>query len=258
MIAALVLVLFSAPSPPPLDAPAYRERLEQILARREFRAVPRVADPEQAPTVVQPPGFFQWVVERIGDALATGFEWLSKWLFREPAPDPSSRPGPGGLSRPAVYALGLGAAALLVVLLVRVLKQRAAPGPTPPPAPTPLSRGAQPDALAQPAEAWARLADRFARNGEWRLALRAAFLELLVLLHERGAIRYERQRTNGEYADALAHGPAGKPFGLLASAFDEAWYGNRPFGETAYRAAIEWARGVDRATARATTPGSAA
>jgi hypothetical protein len=258
MIGALLLLLSAPPSPPPLDAPAYRERLEQILARREFRAVPRVADPEEAPAAVQPPGFFRWLVQRIGDALATVFEWLSKWLFKDPGPDPSSQAGTGGPSRSAVYALGLGAAALLVVLLMRVFRQRDAPGPPPPPAPTSLSRGAQPDALSQPAEAWARLADRFARNGEWRLALRAAFLELLVLLHERGAIRYERQRTNGEYVEVLADGPAGKSFGLLVGAFDEAWYGNRPFGETAYRAAIEWVRGVDRATARAATPGSAA
>jgi hypothetical protein len=119
-----------------------------------------------------------------------------------------------------------------------------------------LARGAQPDALAQPKEAWARLADRFARNGEWRLALRAAFLELLVLLQERGAIRYERQRTNGEYVETLASGPAGRPFALFVRAFDEAWYGNRPFEEAAYRQALEWAHEVDRATARAEPNGA--
>jgi hypothetical protein len=254
MIAALFLLLSPPPSPPPLDAPAYRERLGQILARREFRAVPREADPEKERTEAKAPPFFKWVVERIGDALATVFEWLSKWFLRVPTPEGSAKTGLGAISRSAVYALGLGATALLVVLLLRVFRKAQSPALPPPPAAPSLSRGAQPDALSQPAEAWARLADRFARNGQWRLALRAAFLELLVLLHERGAIRYERQRTNGEYADALAGGPAGPPFGLLVGAFDEAWYGNRPFGENAYRVALEWARGVDRATARAASP----
>ncbi len=259
MIAVLFLLLSAPPpSPPPFGAPVYRERLEQILARREFRAVPREVDPLLEGGRLKAPSFVKWLVERMGNALATFFEWLAKWLFRDPRPPESANAGVGSLSRSALFALGLGAGLLLVLLLLHVLRRPEASAPSSAPAAVSLVRGAQPDALAQPAEAWARLADRFARNGEWRLALRAAFLELLVLLHERGAIRYERQRTNGEYVDALASGPAGPPFSLLVGAFDEAWYGNRPFDETAYNAAIAWARGVDRATARAAAPEGAA
>jgi hypothetical protein len=257
VIGALVLLLAGVPASPPPSIADYRKQLEEILSRREFRAVPRRSEPLKELAAAEPPRFFKWLVERIGDALATVFDWLAKWLFRDPGPDAAARTGAGDISRSAVYALGLGAAALLAVLLVRVLRRTEGRTASVAPAPPSLTRGGQPDALAQPAEAWARLADRFARTGEWRLALRAAFLELLVLLHERGAIRYERERTNGEYADALAGSPAGPPFRRLVTAFDEAWYGNRPFGEDAYRAAIGWARGVDQATARVPAAGTA-
>jgi Domain of unknown function (DUF4129) len=106
-----------------------------------------------------------------------------------------------------------------------------------------------PDALQQPADAWARFAEDFRRRGEWRLALRAMYLRLLVLLHERGAIHYERQKTNGEYAQALRDGPAGPSFADLTTAFDRAWYGNKPLEEADYETALGFARSVDQATA---------
>jgi hypothetical protein len=108
---------------------------------------------------------------------------------------------------------------------------------------------ALPDALSQSADAWASFASRFARDGEWRLALRALYLELLVTLHERGAIRYERQRTNGDYLASLRGTPAGAPFARLTAAFDLAWYGNKPFESEAYESALGLVREIDRVTA---------
>jgi len=106
-----------------------------------------------------------------------------------------------------------------------------------------------PDALSQSADAWASFADKFARHGQWRLALRALYLELLVTLHERGSIRYERQRTNGDYLAALLGAPAGAPFARLTAAFELAWYGNKPFESADYDVALALVREIERATA---------
>jgi Domain of unknown function (DUF4129) len=107
-----------------------------------------------------------------------------------------------------------------------------------------------PDALSQSADVWARCAEQFARDGRWHLALRALYLELLVVLHERGAVRYERERTNGDYVRLLRETPASPAFSRLTAAFDEAWYGNKPFTPAAYEAALECVREVDRVTTR--------
>src|SRR5262249_54471844 len=46
-------------------------------------------------------------------------------------------------------------------------------------------------------------ADDLARRGKFLEALRTLYLAVLVLLHRANLIRYERTRTNGEYATQL-------------------------------------------------------
>ena len=259
LLAALLLgtpLVEPAPAAPPAAGPAapapaspevYRERLERILARPEFRGLPRDAELPQPPPLVAPP-FLKWVSETLGDALGRFLDWLVRKLVRAPSLPGGGASWIGQASGPATWTLVAGAAALLGLLLWRLRRAPRGAGDAGAPAPAAVLLEAQPDALARPADAWARFAEEFSRKGEWRLALRAAFLRLLVVLHERGAIRYERPRTNGEYAAELAGGPAGEPFSALALAFDEAWYGNKPLDETRYRAALGWTRAVDRAT----------
>jgi hypothetical protein len=243
-------ILAAAAAAAPPEAAAYRDRLQHILARREFRAAVREG---QVPELDVPemPSFLNWLAVKFGELWDRLVAWLRGWRPKDPDP---SLPGGGGvlagaLSEPLALALGLLAVALLVVILLRY--RRRSPSATDEAAlmAAAPSSHAMPDALARPADAWARFAEEFRRKGEWRLALRAVYLRILVVLHERGAIRYERQRTNGDYQAALAAGPAGEPFARLTAAFDEAWYGNKPFGESAFRQAVEWTRAVDRATA---------
>jgi hypothetical protein len=160
----------------------------------------------------------------------------------------------GTVSSAASVVLVSAAAALLGLFLFRFVRSPRVPPSSLAPAGGGAAGESMPDALSRPAEAWARFASEFSHRGEWRLALRAAYLELLVLLHERGAIRYEKQKTNGVYARVLGGSPAAPPFAALTRSFEEAWYGRRPLDADAYDLAVGHAREVDAATARPSAP----
>jgi hypothetical protein len=232
-----------------VDSGAYRERLQEILARREFRAALREGSLPDVDLTPEWPPFLTWLFAHIAAVWDRLVDWLKKLLRETPARELPAGGGFASLSEPLALALGLIAAALLVLLVLRYRRRKPAEEDGQALLAAPPTAQAMPDALARPADAWARFADEFRRQGEWRLALRALYLRILVVLHERGAIHYGRQRTNGEYAAVLSRGPAGEPFGRLTELFDEAWYGNKPFGESAFHQAVEWTRAVDQATA---------
>jgi hypothetical protein len=48
------------------DPAAYRERLQEILARREFRAVPRDGSLPDVDLTPEWPGFIVWLAEHFG------------------------------------------------------------------------------------------------------------------------------------------------------------------------------------------------
>jgi hypothetical protein len=231
------------------DPGAYRERLQEILARREFRAAARDASLPDVDLTPKLPSFLEWLALRFGDVWDRFVEWLRALFRRAPETGPPIGGGLAAVSEPLALALGLLGVALLVLLVLRYRRRRPSAGDEAALLAAPPTAQTMPDALARPADAWARFADEFRRQGEWRLALRALYLRILVVLHERGAIHYERQRTNGDYASVLSRGPAGEAFGRLTALFDQAWYGNKPFDEAGFRQAVEWTRAVDQATA---------
>jgi hypothetical protein len=73
-----------------------------------------------------------------------------------------------------------------------------------------------------------RQAEELARQSNYLEAVRILYLAVLVLLHRANLIRYERTRTNGEYAEQL-RGEAGLqgPFRQLTALFEVKWYGER-------------------------------
>jgi hypothetical protein len=74
---------------------------------------------------------------------------------------------------------------------------------------------------------WAE-ADARARDGDYLGAVRTLYLAVLAMLHQARLIRYERTRTNGEYADQLRRrGPLYRPFLGLTGLFEVKWYGER-------------------------------
>jgi hypothetical protein len=78
-------------------------------------------------------------------------------------------------------------------------------------------------------------ADQLARAGNHLEATRVLYLGVLALLHQHGLIRYERTRTNGEYARHLRRQTTvHQPFVHLTGIFEQKWFGERACGADDY------------------------
>jgi hypothetical protein len=193
--------LESAPAPP-ADA---RERLEAILARREFRGATG-------------PTWFDLVWERVGRALGR----LLRGIFGNL----------GRLSTPMEVLVWMGIAALFIALtlgLVRAVRRSRA--------------GAQLELESKPAvrrdgREWIRRARQAAARQDWREALHAAYWAAVWRMEETGAWMVEQSRTPREYLRLLPRDSAFRePLGSLTRRFELAWYGYRPATGEDYAAA---------------------
>jgi len=78
-------------------------------------------------------------------------------------------------------------------------------------------------------------AQKLSGEGDYRTAVRYLYLSSLLLLDERGLLRYNRSQTNREYLRSVAHLPI-----LVAilreviEVFDRVWYGYQPLDEATY------------------------
>jgi hypothetical protein len=108
--------------------------------------------------------------------------------------------------------------------------------------------------LTQPGEGtvaglW-RKAETLAGGGEFREGVRTLYLAVLALLHRANLIRYERTRTNGEYAQQLrAHEGLHEPFVRLTHLFELKWYSDGFCEAGDYRTCREWAENLRDAVA---------
>ena len=236
------------------DLGPYQEQLHEILGRREFRAQIRELglDPELPFGDWEPPSavqwlekqierFFRWLGNSLKGIVETFIDWLRSWLPQGPPGMPDTIVP--DLSRLAVWGLAILAWWLLVYVIYRYLVghkevQRAAQARESAPS-------ASLDALSRPLEEWKLAAEEHVGKGEWRLALRATYLSILSMLHQRRVIHYSREKTNGEFISYLAGKPAQKAFTALTFLFDEAWYGSRTFAEADYDRALAFAQDVD-------------
>jgi hypothetical protein len=92
-----------------------------------------------------------------------------------------------------------------------------------------------------------RQSDELARTGRFLEAVRTLYLAVLALLHQAALIRFERTRTNGEYADQLRpraalHGP----FVGFTRLFEVKWYGERACAAEDYSACRGFAEEIQR------------
>lgn len=78
-------------------------------------------------------------------------------------------------------------------------------------------------------------AESHSQEGDYRRAVRYLYLSTLLLLEERGLLRFDRSRTNREYLRSIADRP--ELFGILQSivdVFDRVWYGFQPLDDAGY------------------------
>lgn len=89
-------------------------------------------------------------------------------------------------------------------------------------------------------------ARHFANAGDYREAVRELYLATLLMLDERGLLRYDRSLTNREYLDAV-QGESAVRTALepIVSTFDRTWYGFQAMGREEfenYRRQVEGMR----------------
>jgi hypothetical protein len=86
------------------------------------------------------------------------------------------------------------------------------------------------------AEAAFQRAQTLSRGGEYRSAVRYLYLSSLLLLDERGLLRYDRTRTNREYLRTVSDSPElVQPLTEVIEVFDNVWYGYHELDEASFK-----------------------
>ncbi len=90
-------------------------------------------------------------------------------------------------------------------------------------------------------------ASTLARSGDHRTAVRYLYLSSLLLLDERGLLRYDRSLTNREYLQQVQHTELQTHLHPIVDTFDRVWYGHMPLdsdGFASYQQHVEALRKV--------------
>lgn len=78
-------------------------------------------------------------------------------------------------------------------------------------------------------------AQQLSRGGDYRAAVRYLYLSTLLILDERGVMRYDRSKTNREYLRSVSNSPElSQPLGEVIEVFDNVWYGNHALEEESF------------------------
>jgi len=86
------------------------------------------------------------------------------------------------------------------------------------------------------AESAFQRAQSLSRGGEYRSAVRYLYLSSLLLLDERGLLRYDRTRTNREYLRSVSDSPElAQPLTDVIEVFDNVWYGYHELDEASFK-----------------------
>lgn len=183
--------------PNAVRASSSRQKLAEILARREFRNVHR-------------PGFKESLLAKI-------YRWLSR-LFGKIHFGSSS-----AFSILQVIVYALVGAALLILVLWTVNRLRRQEEELPPREIIPFSPS------ARSWRAWLADARTHADKQDWRNAIHLAYWAGISFLESGGAWKPNRARTPREYLRLLTtRNPNHRPLSALTSKFEVVWYGDRP------------------------------
>lgn len=83
-------------------------------------------------------------------------------------------------------------------------------------------------------------AESLSMQGDYRNAIRYLYLSSLLVLDEKGVMRYDRSRTNREYLRSVSSRPElANPLRDVIEVFDRVWYGFEAIDEKAYKSYVE-------------------
>lgn len=78
-------------------------------------------------------------------------------------------------------------------------------------------------------------AQGLSRGGDYRSAVRYLYLSSLLILDERGLLRYDRAKTNREYLHSVSGSPElSRPLHEVIEVFDNVWYGYHELDEEGF------------------------
>jgi hypothetical protein len=231
-LASLLSALEGAESPGEGPVPDHTtlERLRREEAAREIGKGGAVARLPEAPPVPRSfaervRDFFEWIWEKV----KSFFRWLWRMFFPDRAGGGSSAGMPLYVSILVILLL-IAVSAVAIVALRRRQSEVRPSGAASAPAANPRDE----DPLSRTASEWERFAAELARAGRYREAIRAWYHAVLVSLFRAGVLHYRKDRTNWEYAYALAPQHAWRPEFLDATRrFEQEWYGRRNTPEEA-------------------------
>lgn len=81
-------------------------------------------------------------------------------------------------------------------------------------------------------------ADKAAEKGDYRLAIRFSYLQLLKTFSENGLISYGTDTTNSEYLAQLYSRPCYRDFFNVTRSYEYAWYGEMPVNKQQYESVV--------------------
>lgn len=190
-----------------------RERVEDILARSEFR---EFADGR-------------------GRGLREFIDRLIEWLLRQFVPDTAPRVrGPSIPMPPPGLFLVIGGALLLGILAYVAVTRARERRRTEVPVRSPEQARAI-DPRERPPAAHLDDAAILAQAGRFREALRALYLATLVALDRRRLIAFDPALTNWQYIRQMPRGDARDQFTRFTRLFDYKWYGDEATTEEDYQ-----------------------
>jgi len=83
-------------------------------------------------------------------------------------------------------------------------------------------------------------AQSLSSQGDYRNAVRYLYLSSLLVLDERGLLRYDRSRTNREYLRSISTKPElSKPLSDVIDVFDRVWYGFESVDENTFQSYVK-------------------
>jgi hypothetical protein len=77
--------------------------------------------------------------------------------------------------------------------------------------------------------------DKAVKEGNYRLAVRLMFLQMLKTMASRNIIQYKQERTNFDYLMQLNRSPHYENFFRLTRNYEYTWYGNFPVNDEAWQ-----------------------
>lgn len=192
----------------PASAEPMRARLQDVLARREYTTASQAQD-----LLERLEGWLESALSSLLDGVGlptSGAAWMADallWLL---------------------LTLAVLALAGLVFVLARGVRT--------PPRPHPYQDEPVHEGLERPSRGWLDVAEEEAGRGDYRTALRYAYLALLRLLEERGVLRLDRDRTNWDLVEQVPEGPARDDLAEATRLFESRWYALRPADAEEYEA----------------------